>query len=235
MTTSHAARRVALAAAAIIVAAPAGPAKAVTPSIAGTPVLTVAVRHVPAHSVPAAWINFYTARKLDNPRLIVARVHNHSGRTFRGSAGGNCLHSTVVTDDGRIGVTPGHRYRVSFYYRQGIGKSRSKTLIATRTVTARGLAADRRPDPPKCASTSAARATAGPSDSRSLVGKRATVRDAQLLFYRSLNDSYAGSLTHGESFKVRKLSPSGTYAYGFAYGRLDRLGWVKASGLKPGS
>ncbi len=67
-----------------------------------------------------------------------------------------------------------------------------------------------------------------PSD---YVGKRLSVDVKQLPYYTDVAKSYDGSLLRGASFEVIKLSPTGTYAYGFAYGTLNRLGWVKTAGL----
>lgn len=63
------------------------------------------------------------------------------------------------------------------------------------------------------------------------VGKRLTVDVEQLLYYKNPSKSYNGSLQRGESFKVSRFSPSGVYAYGFAYGRVNKVGWVRTSGL----
>ena len=43
---------------------------------------------------------------------------------------------------------------------------------------------------------------------------------------------YEGLLTKGQTFKVVKLSSSGKYAYGMAYGHVDKMGWVAASSLQ---
>src|SRR4051812_15767055 len=52
-------------------------------AIAGTPVLTVAIRNKATRDGPAAWITFRTTQRLSNPRLIVGRVAGKSGRTYR--------------------------------------------------------------------------------------------------------------------------------------------------------
>lgn len=44
---------------------------------------------------------------------------------------------------------------------------------------------------------------------------------------------YRGALFKGESMRVRRFSASGTYAYGFAYGKANQWGWVTAAGLCP--
>ncbi|HEV2820104.1 MAG TPA: hypothetical protein VGW11_06330 [Solirubrobacteraceae bacterium] len=45
------------------------------------------------------------------------------------------------------------------------------------------------------------------------------------------NEAYLGRLEKGQSMLVRKLSASGKYAYGFAYGDANKIGWVLTSGL----
>lgn len=43
---------------------------------------------------------------------------------------------------------------------------------------------------------------------------------------------WSGTLTGGQTSKVERVSPSGTYAYGTAYGHMNRHGWVAAADLK---
>ncbi len=42
---------------------------------------------------------------------------------------------------------------------------------------------------------------------------------------------FTGTLFEGQTFKVKRLSPSGRYAYGMAYGHVNRHGWVLAAAL----
>jgi hypothetical protein len=44
-----------------------------------------------------------------------------------------------------------------------------------------------------------------------------------------------GNLSKGETIKVKRVSPSGTYVYGFARGTANKNGWVKTSALCPRS
>ncbi len=68
----------------------------------------------------------------------------------------------------------------------------------------------------------------------SLVGQRVPVKEdvEQLLINERPNAEFVGSLSAGQTFKVRRLSPSGKYAYGFAYGGANKTGWVLTSGLR---
>lgn len=78
--------------------------------------------------------------------------------------------------------------------------------------------------------SSAPASAAGPN-AADYVGKRLVVGVQQLLFYEDPSKSYIGSLQRGASFRVSRLSATGTYAFGFAYGSLNRAGWVTTSGL----
>jgi hypothetical protein len=60
------------------------------------------------------------------------------------------------------------------------------------------------------------------------------VKPDKLLVYEQPAKGYEGLLVKGESFKVKKLSASGKYAYGMAYGHVNKMGWVTASSLSRG-
>ncbi|MCP9490771.1 MAG: hypothetical protein MSC31_12990 [Solirubrobacteraceae bacterium MAG38_C4-C5] len=67
-----------------------------------------------------------------------------------------------------------------------------------------------------------------------LVGRRVRVKDSveQLLINKRPNEEFIGSLSAGQTFKIRRLSPSGKYAYGFGYGTANKTGWVTTSDLE---
>ncbi|HTN24111.1 MAG TPA: hypothetical protein VL120_09000 [Solirubrobacteraceae bacterium] len=44
-----------------------------------------------------------------------------------------------------------------------------------------------------------------------------------------------GNLLRNETIKVKRVSPSGTYVYGFARGTANKNGWVKTAALCPRS
>ncbi|MDQ3607429.1 MAG: hypothetical protein M3459_00785 [Actinomycetota bacterium] len=46
------------------------------------------------------------------------------------------------------------------------------------------------------------------------------------------NRGWSGTLTEGQTFKVKRLSPSGKCAYGMTYGQMNRHGWVLAADLE---
>ncbi len=58
-----------------------------------------------------------------------------------------------------------------------------------------------------------------------------TVSAAKLNVYEQPSTTYAGVLVKGERFVVKKLSTSGRYAYGVAYGHVNKKGWVDAKAL----
>ena len=60
------------------------------------------------------------------------------------------------------------------------------------------------------------------------------VKPDKLNVYEQPAKGYEGLLTKGTSFKVKKLSSSGKYAYGMAYGHVNKMGWVTASSLTKG-
>jgi hypothetical protein len=60
------------------------------------------------------------------------------------------------------------------------------------------------------------------------------VTPTKLNVYEEPAKGYEGVLFKGESFKVTKLSKSGKYAYGMAYGHVNKKGWVTASSLSKG-
>lgn len=68
-------------------------------------------------------------------------------------------------------------------------------------------------------------------DRSDYVGHRLPVKVDQALFYDKVPGSFTGSLQRGQSFKVDRLSASGTYAYGFAYGGVNRHVYLKTAGL----
>jgi hypothetical protein len=68
-------------------------------------------------------------------------------------------------------------------------------------------------------------------DSSDARASRRRVCDERLEVFEQPGRIYLGALREGQTFGVRRSSPSGTYSYGFAYGNADKLGWVRTSGL----
>jgi hypothetical protein len=53
----------------------------------------------------------------------------------------------------------------------------------------------------------------------------------QSLVYQRPAKGFTGTLFKGNTFKVERLSPSGRYAYGMAYGHVKRHAWIDARAL----
>ena len=51
-------------------------------------------------------------------------------------------------------------------------------------------------------------------------------------FHNGPHRGIDGTLFKGQTVKVERLSPSGKWAYGMAYGHVNRHAWVKAADLK---
>lgn len=51
-------------------------------------------------------------------------------------------------------------------------------------------------------------------------------------FHKGPHTGIDGTLFKGNTFKVERLSPSRKWAYGMAYGHVNRHAWVKAADLK---
>jgi hypothetical protein len=50
--------------------------------------------------------------------------------------------------------------------------------------------------------------------------------------YTNAGKNWTGTMLKGNTFNVERLSPNGNYAYGMAYGRINRHAWIDASVLK---
>ena len=49
--------------------------------------------------------------------------------------------------------------------------------------------------------------------------------------YERAGIRFTGTMFKGETFKVERLSPSGKWAYGMAYGHVNRHAWISAAAL----
>ena len=58
-----------------------------------------------------------------------------------------------------------------------------------------------------------------------------TVATTTYTFHKGPATGWDGTLFKGDTFKVAKVSKSGDWAYGYAYGHVNRKAWVKASAL----
>jgi hypothetical protein len=60
---------------------------------------------------------------------------------------------------------------------------------------------------------------------------RHTVIAQTYTFHKGPAVGFDGTLFKGDTFKVSRISKSGDWAYGYAYGHVNRKAWVKASAL----
>jgi hypothetical protein len=61
-------------------------------------------------------------------------------------------------------------------------------------------------------------------------GRHRVIVDSTYVYERA-GVGFSGTMFNGETFKVKRLSPSGKLAYGLAYGKVNRHVWIKASAL----
>jgi len=94
-----------------------------------------------------AWVVFQTRPRLRVVRQVVVDVRGRRGRSVT-ARGANCIRSAIL--QGAVGLKHGAQYRVRFYGRPGrVGEA--NTLLATRTIVARGLGSPgKRPSVPNC-------------------------------------------------------------------------------------
>jgi hypothetical protein len=59
-----------------------------------------------------------------------------------------------------------------------------------------------------------------------------TVTAEQTYVFKQAGKIFDGTLFKGETFKVERISKSGKFAYGMAYGHVNRHAWIKAADLK---
>ena len=63
-------------------------------------------------------------------------------------------------------------------------------------------------------------------------GRYVVKTESTYTFHKGPRQGIDGTLFNGNTFKVERLSPSGKWAYGMAYGHVNRHAWVKAADLK---
>ncbi len=58
-------------------------------------------------------------------------------------------------------------------------------------------------------------------------GKHTVNTESAYVYEKAGGVRFAGTLFEGNTFMVKRISPSGKWAYGMAYGHVDRRVWVK--------
>jgi hypothetical protein len=139
--------RIALLAPALAAVLGAGAAQAQAPAyhLAGKPKLYVTT------GFPArVYVTFRTREHLHEPRIVVAAVAGHHGRTYASRSRGvaNCYRSAVITRSSP-GLTPHHIYRVDFLSRPS-AHSHTETRVTTFHLGARSFTAARHSPAPSC-------------------------------------------------------------------------------------
>jgi hypothetical protein len=59
-----------------------------------------------------------------------------------------------------------------------------------------------------------------------------TVKAESTYVFKQAGKIFDGTLFKGETFKVKRISKSGKFAYGMAYGHVNRHAWIEADALK---
>jgi hypothetical protein len=90
-----------------------------------------------SHGYHSAWVLFRTSPHLHEPRQVVVRIGEFSGRSYGNVAGTgrNCIRSTLIHAAEKL--KPGVKYRVRFYVRPG-AHGKASRLALTRTLVAHG-------------------------------------------------------------------------------------------------
>ena len=100
----------------------------------------------------------------------------------------------------------------------------------TRRITALGLTA----------AIAAGSAASAPAATPVLAGGGVTAAptryvvkaDSTYAYRKGPRSGWDGTLFKGDGFKLKRLSPPGKWAYGMAYGHVNRHEWVKRADLK---
>jgi hypothetical protein len=103
--------------------------------LAATPKLYVVAGKVGVGR-PDVYVAFRSKGHLHEPRLVVASVRGHHGRTYASRHAGtaDCYRSTLRTSD----VKAGHTYKVTFFTRPTAHPSQ-ETVATTVTLVARAF------------------------------------------------------------------------------------------------
>jgi hypothetical protein len=87
-------------------------------------------------------------------------------------------------------------------------------LAATTAIALAGIAP----------ATGAAKATT--------TGKHTVNVESAYVYEKAGGVRFAGTMYDGNTFKVKRISPTGKWAYGMAYGHVDRHVWITTSALE---
>jgi hypothetical protein len=62
-------------------------------------------------------------------------------------------------------------------------------------------------------------------------GKHTVNTESAYVYEKAGGVRFAGTMYDGNTFKVKRISPTGKWAYGMAYGHVDRHVWISTSVL----
>lgn len=162
--------------------------------------------------------------------LVETEVHGLSGRA-RHAIGSHCYRAALMGPS-KIALRAGHQYRVSFRLRPSA--SSPLHTVATRKLTAHGLSTGGRTPALSCSGSKSQNGSQSSKHEslaqKALVGKRVHL-SSELVVKEKPGLLYRGLLTKGTSIKIAKLSDSGRYAYGYAYGHVQKHAWVRTRDL----
>jgi hypothetical protein len=87
---------------------------------------------------PKVYVVFRSSIHLHEPRLVLAAVKGHNGRTYASRRTGvpNCYLSTAIYAPAKVPITAGFRYRVDFLTRP-TSHSKQTTLVTSYHLVAR--------------------------------------------------------------------------------------------------
>lgn len=206
-------------------------AQAATPStykLAGTPTLYAA--H--GGGKTAGYVVFRTTGALPQSGscigtdacLVEVKVHGMSGRA-RHAIGSHCYR--VALSGSSDALHAGNKYQVRFELRRSA--SAPLHTVATRELPAHHLSTGSRTPALSCSGSPSHSGThasgSANAKQKALVGKRVHLA-SKLVVKAKPGVLYRGLLTKGTSIKIEKLSRSGKYAYGYAYGHVNNHDWV---------
>lgn len=103
--------------------------------------------------------------------------------------------------------------------------------MCNATLSLRGRWGSMRRIAPRLALTLTLALVAGSATADAHQTNRLVTCAEQLNVFKDPARLYLGAVSAGETFGVRRYSASGKYAYGFAYGNANKVGWVLADGL----
>lgn len=145
-----------------------------------------------------------------------------------GSIGISSRHCYLV-GPGRVDGAPA--LRGGARWRLGLRLPGARSILSSTRMTLRRGDVDQLAAAERLGCTAASSARARDRD---LLGRAVRVTAASALVRADApgRGAYVGTLLQGQRFRTLRTSPSGRYAYGLAYGRVNRRGYVPTKALR---